>query len=135
MTETTRNASAGASLCPMGACMSLLGGTWTTSVIWQLSAGARRFGELRRDIPGISPKMLTARLRELEAKHVVIREVAPSSPPAVLYRLSALGRELVPVIDAMVRLGTRLLSAAPRRAPRRPRARRARSAECPGNHR
>ena len=123
MTETTRNASAGASPCPMGACMRLLGGTWTTSVIWQLSAGARRFGELHRDIPGISPKMLTARLRELEAKRVVIREVTPSSPPAVLYRLSALGRELVPVIDAMVRLGTRLLNETPQRAPRRPRAR------------
>ena len=123
MTETTRNASAGAAPCPMGACMRLLGGTWTTSVIWQLSAGARRFGELHRDIPGISPKMLTARLRELEAKHVVIREVTPCSPPAVLYRLSALGRELVPVIDAMVRLGTRLLNETPQRARRRPRAR------------
>lgn len=121
MTEKTHNASAGApsSPCPMGACMSLLGGAWTTSVIWQLSAGARRFGELHRDIAGISPKMLTARLRELEAKRVVIREVAPSSPPAVLYRLSALGRELIPVIDAMVRLGTRLLSETPQRAPRR----------------
>lgn len=119
----TRNAGAPPSPCPMGACMSLLGGTWTTSVIWQLSAGARRFGELQRDIPGISPKMLTARLRQLEAKRVVIREVAPSSPPAVLYRLSALGRELVPVIDAMVRLGTRLISETPQRAPRRRRAR------------
>lgn len=98
--------------CPMGACMALLGGAWTTNVIWQLSGGPRRFGELYRDIRGISPKMLTARLRELEAKRVVTREVAPSSPPSVEYALSELGKELIPVIDAIVRVGTRLLHAA-----------------------
>lgn len=94
--------------CPMAACMAVLGGTWTTSVIWKLSGGPRRFGELSRDIPGISPKMLTTRLRELEQKGVVIREVVPSSPPSVEYSLSELGKELVPVIDTIVRVGTRL---------------------------
>ncbi|MFL6601544.1 MAG: winged helix-turn-helix transcriptional regulator [Steroidobacteraceae bacterium] len=98
--------------CPMGACMGLLGGAWTTNVIWQLSGGPRRFGELNRDIPGISPKMLTARLRELEEKCVVIRTVAPSSPPSVEYTLSELGKELIPVIDTIVRVGTRLLDEA-----------------------
>lgn len=93
----------------MGTCMTLLGGAWTTNVIWQLSGGPRRFGELHRDIPGISPKMLTARLRELGDKGVVIREVAPASPPSVEYSLSELGRELLPVIDSIVRVGTRLL--------------------------
>jgi DNA-binding HxlR family transcriptional regulator len=95
--------------CPMGACMALIGGAWTTNVVWQLSGGPRRFGELTRDIPGISPKMLTARLRELEAKRVVTRAVLPTSPPSVEYALSELGSELVPVIDAIVRVGTRLL--------------------------
>ena len=95
--------------CPMGTCTRLLGGAWTTSVIWQLSGGPRRFGELYRDIPGISPKMLTTRLRELEAKRVVLREVAPTSPPSVEYTLSELGRELIPIIDTMVKVGTRLL--------------------------
>lgn len=94
--------------CPMAACMAMLGGRWTPSVIWKLSGGPRRFGELHRDIPGISPKMLTARLRELERKRVVIREVVPSSPPSVEYSLSELGRELVPVIDTIVRVGTKL---------------------------
>jgi DNA-binding HxlR family transcriptional regulator len=89
--------------------MALLGGAWTTNVIWQLSGGPRRFGELYRDIPGISPKMLTARLRELEEKCVVIRTVAPSSPPSVEYTLSELGRELIPVIDTIVRVGSRLI--------------------------
>jgi DNA-binding HxlR family transcriptional regulator len=95
--------------CPMGTCMALLGGTWTANVVWQLSGGPRRFGELCRDIPGISPKMLTTRLRTLEKKRVVTREVVPSSPPSVEYSLSELGKELIPVIDAIVKVGTRLL--------------------------
>jgi DNA-binding HxlR family transcriptional regulator len=95
--------------CPMGTCMALIGGAWTTNLVWQLSGGPRRFGELIRDVPGISPKMLTARLRELEDKGVVDRTVTPTSPPSVEYSLSDLGRELVPVIDSIVRVGTRLI--------------------------
>jgi DNA-binding HxlR family transcriptional regulator len=103
--------------CPMGACMALLGGAWTTNVVWQLSGGPRRFGELTRDIAGISPKMLATRLRELEEKGVVEREVMPTSPPSVEYSLSELGRELIPVIDSIVRVGTRLIES-PRRLKR-----------------
>ena len=95
--------------CPMSACMELLGGAWTTNVVWQLSGGPRRFGELMRDISGISAKVLTERLRALEDKGVVTREVMPSSPPSVEYALSDVGHELVPVIDSIVRVGTRLL--------------------------
>ncbi|HEU0224736.1 MAG TPA: helix-turn-helix domain-containing protein [Steroidobacteraceae bacterium] len=94
--------------CPMAACMAVLGGAWTPSVIWKLSGEPRRFGELMRDVPGVSPKMLTTRLRELERKGVVRREVVPTSPPSVEYSLSELGRELVPVINTIVRVGTRL---------------------------
>ncbi len=107
--------------CPMGACMELLGGAWTPNLIWQLSGGARRFGELRRDVPGISPKMLAARLKILEEKGVVTREVAPTSPPSVEYALSELGRELIPVINAIVRVGTRIRESRPA-APARARA-------------
>jgi len=106
--------------CPMAACMAVLGGAWAPSVIWKLSGGPRRFGELYSDIPGISPKMLTARLKELGEKGVVIRKVEPTSPPSVEYSLSATGRELLPVIDAIVKVGTRLKeSAEPRAAARR----------------
>jgi DNA-binding HxlR family transcriptional regulator len=94
--------------CPLTQCMSLLGGAWTPNVIWYLSGGPRRFGELRRDIPRISPKMLTARLRILEDKGVVTREVVPSSPPSVEYALSELGVELIPVIKSIVKVGERL---------------------------
>lgn len=105
--------------CPMAACMAVLGGAWTPSLIWKLSGEPRRFGELARDIPGISPKMLTTRLRELAEKGVVIRKVVPTSPPSVEYSLSELGRELVPVIDTIVRVGTRLKESAAAPAARR----------------
>ena len=101
--------------CPMSACMALLGGAWTTNLVWRLSGGPRRFGELIKDIPGISPKMLTARLRELEDKGVVDRTVTPTSPPSVEYSLSVMGQELVPVIDSIVRVGTRLIEGRPSR--------------------
>ncbi|MBV9343892.1 MAG: helix-turn-helix transcriptional regulator [Gammaproteobacteria bacterium] len=100
--------------CPMTECMRLLGGAWTPNLVWQLSGGARRFSELRRDIAAISPRMLTARLRTLEEKGVVSRTVVPSSPPSVEYALTELGRELIPVIDSIVRVGTRLHRAAAR---------------------
>ena len=95
--------------CPMANCMDVLGGAWTPHVIWQLSGGARRFGELERDIGGISAKVLAARLRNLEDKGVIARTVDPATkPPAVEYSLTPLGRELIPVIDALVKVGTRL---------------------------
>lgn len=102
--------------CPMAACMAVLGGAWTTSLIWKLSGEPRRFGELQRDIPGISPKMLTTRLRDLAEKGVVVREVVPTSPPSVEYSLSELGRELIPVIHTIVKVGTRIRENAVRRA-------------------
>lgn len=92
----------------MAACMEILGGAWTPQLIWKLSGDPRRFGELMRDIPGISPKMLTTRLRDLEEKGVAVRTVVPTSPPSVEYSLSELGRELVPVINTIVRVGTRI---------------------------
>src|SRR5688572_28924725 len=102
--------------CPMAACMAVLGGAWTPSLTWKLSGDPRRFGEPQRAIPSISPKMLTARLRDLEEKGVVVRAVMPTSPPSVEYSLSGLGRELVPVINMIVRVGTRIRDGAAPRA-------------------
>ncbi|MGH6928656.1 MAG: winged helix-turn-helix transcriptional regulator [Dongiaceae bacterium] len=65
--------------CPLTECMALLGGAWTPNVIWHLSAGPRRFSELRIDMPRISAKVLTARLRQLERRGVVERHVRPTS--------------------------------------------------------
>lgn len=94
--------------CPLSECMSLLGGAWTPNILWHLSGGPRRFSELRADIPRISAKVLSARLRSLEQKAVVVRTVTATSPPSVEYALSDLGRELVPVLQAIVRVGGKL---------------------------
>lgn len=88
--------------------MSLLGGAWTSNIVWHLSGGPRRFGELRMDIPPISPKMLSARLKSLEQKGVVQRELVDTSPPSAEYSLTDLGRELVPAITAIVSVGEKL---------------------------
>src|SRR5689334_11427758 len=112
--------------CPVTTCMALLSGAWAPNVIWYLSAQPRRFGELRVDIPRISARVLSARLRELESKGVVIRRVMPTSPPSVEYELSELGRELLPAIEAIIRVGTKL---ALREGHERPRRRGARAVD------
>jgi DNA-binding HxlR family transcriptional regulator len=94
--------------CPIGVCMELVGGAWTPNIIWQLSGGARRFGELRNDIQPISAKMLSARLKEMEENGVVDRRVVDTSPPSVEYSLTDLGHELVPAIEAIARVGYKL---------------------------
>lgn len=94
--------------CPLTECLALIGGAWTPNILWHLIGGPRRFGELKRDIPGVSPKMLTSRLRALEANGVILREVKRTSPPSVEYALTEFGAELVPAIEAIVRVGHRL---------------------------
>ncbi|WP_256371432.1 helix-turn-helix domain-containing protein [Stappia sp. ES.058] len=88
--------------------MEILKGAWTPNVIWHLSAGARRFSELRLDIPAVSAKVLTARLKDLERKGVVHREVRPTSPPSVEYSLTDLGAEFLPAIRAIVEVSHKL---------------------------
>lgn len=112
--------------CPVTTCMALLSGAWAPNVIWYLSAQPRRFGELRVDIPRISARVLSARLRELESKGVVIRRVMPTSPPSVEYELTELGRELLPAIEAIIRVGVKL---ALREGHERPRRRGARAVD------
>jgi DNA-binding HxlR family transcriptional regulator len=94
--------------CPLSHCMEILKGAWTPNVIWHLAAGPRRFSELRLDIPAVSAKVLTARLKGLERKGVVHRKVRPTSPPSVEYSLTDLGAELLPAIRAIVEVSHKL---------------------------
>ena len=94
--------------CPMSACMSLLGGVWTPEILWNLSDGQRRFSELRRAMPMISAKVLSARLKDLERRGVLSRTVLATTPPSVEYALTELGGELVPAIRAIVEVGSKL---------------------------
>ncbi|WP_284177225.1 helix-turn-helix domain-containing protein [Rhabdaerophilum sp. SD176] len=101
--------------CPLTACLSLIGGAWTPNIIWYLSGGPRRFSELRADLDGISSKVLTQRLRELEESGVASRTVLPTSPPSVEYALTELGHELLPAIRSIVEIGHKLKSYQERR--------------------
>lgn len=101
--------------CDLTECMSVIAGAWAPHVIWHLRGGPRRFSELRIDIPPVSAKVLSQRLRELEGKGVVRREVRPTSPPSVEYSLTALGEDLLPALAAIVEVGHRLKAGADRR--------------------
>ena len=79
----------------------LLERRWQLSVIYAALAGALRFNEFADAVAGISPRMLSERLRDLEAAGLIERKVIPSSPPKVEYRLTDRGRELGPIIDAL----------------------------------
>lgn len=95
--ETTRQ-DEGAAIpqgCPLDRVLRLLAGEWTTHILWVLSNnGPTRYGELKRRVEGISSKVLTDRLRMLEAEGVVLRDYEASIPPKVTYSLSEAGREL-----------------------------------------
>ncbi|HEX3452051.1 MAG TPA: helix-turn-helix domain-containing protein [Solirubrobacteraceae bacterium] len=79
----------------------LLERRWQLSIIYAARPGALRFNEFAEDVAGISPRMLSERLRDLEAAGLVERTVIPSSPPTVEYRLTERGRKLRPIIEAM----------------------------------
>lgn len=91
------------SACPVDAVLRLLMGPWTTYILYVLrSQGPRRFGELKREINGISAKVLTERLRMLEDARLVHRDYRATIPPQVTYSLAPRGEELNPMLD-MVR--------------------------------
>ena len=94
--------------CPLDECMSLIAGAWTPHIIWYLSQGPRRFSELRADMPAISAKVLSTRLKELEERCIVHRKVMPTSPPSVEYEMTGLGSELIPAISAIVEVSHKL---------------------------
>ncbi|MGY3038511.1 DNA-binding HxlR family transcriptional regulator [Rhodanobacter sp. TND4EL1] len=96
--------------CPLTKSLNLLRGAWAPNVIWYLSAEPRRFGELRHDIPRISARVLSARLRELEARGMVTRQLLDTSPPSAEYALTELGRELLPAILALAGVGQKLIA-------------------------
>ena len=79
----------------------LLERRWQLSIIYAALTGALRFNEFADAVAGISPRMLSERLRDLEAAGLVERTVLPTSPPTVEYRLTDKGRKLAPIIDAM----------------------------------
>ncbi|MFJ3924179.1 winged helix-turn-helix transcriptional regulator [Streptomyces sp. NPDC090022] len=85
----------GSSHCGIDAAMGVINGKWKVLILWALTERRRcRFGELRRMIPGVTEKVLSAQLRELEADGILHREVFDEVPPRVEYSLTPLGDEL-----------------------------------------
>ena len=79
---------------PVGEILNQIGGKWTVLIINRLNGGPLRFSQIKREIGGISQKVLTATLRDLEMDGFVTRTVTPSIPPRVDYELTSLGRDL-----------------------------------------
>jgi len=100
MTVSTRR---GPYVCGIDAALDVVSGKWKGLILWELDAhGVRRFAELRRGLPGVSEKMLTQHLREMEADDLVVRTVYAEVPPRVEYSLTEHGRALN---DALAPLG------------------------------
>src|SRR5436305_6859781 len=90
-----------ADACPIARALDVVGERWALLVVRELSLGAQRFTDLRRALSGASTNMLTDRLRELEAHGVVHRRILPPPAASSVYELTARGRKLEPVLDAL----------------------------------
>jgi len=95
--------------CPMALVQKLLSGKWKILILWFLSAGVCRFNDIRKKLPNVTQKMITQQLRSLENDHLIYRHVYPVVPPKVEYGLTDLGREIVPLLEAMHSFGVEYL--------------------------
>mgnify|MGYP002619771382 FL=1 len=91
--------------CPVATAVALIGGKWKLLIIRNLRNRAWRFNELQRDLDGISQKVLTDSLRQMIEDGLVYRKDYKQNPPKVEYGLTELGKELLPIIDALSDFG------------------------------
>ena len=84
----------------------LIGDKWKVLILRDLMGGPKRFGELKKSVSGISQKVLTSNLRDMEENGLVSREVFPEVPPRVEYTLTELGLSMKPILDSMAEWGT-----------------------------
>lgn len=92
--------------CPVATTVQLIGSKWKLLILRNLFMRPWRFNELRKDLEGISQKVLTDILRALEEDGIITRTVYPEVPPRVEYALSPLGQSMKPILDAMEEWGT-----------------------------
>lgn len=91
--------------CPVATTVALVGSKWKLLILRNLMARPWRFNELKRDLAGISQKVLTDSLRSMESDGLIIRRAFPEVPPRVEYSLSPLGESMRPIITAMEHWG------------------------------
>lgn len=96
--------------CPVLLTANIISGKWTLLVLRDLTSGINRFSTLERSLTGISPKTLSVRLKSLEEAGILTRTSYPEVPPRVEYALTAMGQELIPLIDHMREYGTKWLA-------------------------
>ena len=89
------------SLCPVTTTIGVVGGKWKLIILWHLTQETLRFSELTKKIPGITQKMLTQQLREMESDNLVSRKVYAQIPPKVEYSITAHGKSLNQVLAAL----------------------------------
>ena len=87
--------------CPVETTLMLIGDKWKVLILRDLMDGTKRFGQLKQSVGNVSQKVLTAQLRDMEAKGLLSRKVYAEVPPRVEYTLTELGRSLKPILDAM----------------------------------
>ena len=88
--------------CPVEVTLEIIGGRWKSVVLYHLLTRTQRFGELRKLLPGVTQRMLTLQLRELEKDGVIHREVYREIPPKVEYSLTEFGRSLEPILRSLL---------------------------------
>lgn len=91
--------------CPVATTVQIIGSKWKLLIMRNLMQRPWRFNELRKDLDGISQKVLTDSLRSMESDGIITRTVYPEVPPRVEYALSALGESMRPIMDAMEEWG------------------------------
>ncbi len=94
--------------CGLTYAMILTKGRWTVNILWRIFNGDNRYGMIKNQVEGISEKMLTQRLRDLEEMGLIIREVKNELPPRIEYHLSQPGKEFIPVILALCEWGDKV---------------------------
>jgi DNA-binding HxlR family transcriptional regulator len=97
--------------CPLDELLAIIGGKWKVIILWHLQEGMMRFSELRKKMPGITQKMLTQQLRDLEHQQMVIRKVYAEVPPRVEYQLTEKGKQIKPLLHQMQLWSTQNLAA------------------------
>lgn len=93
--------------CPVEEAMAIISGKWKILILWFLKTETLRFGELQRKVKGITQRMLTLQLRELEKNGIVHRKVYPQVPPKVEYSLTLYGQSLNTVLDDLYAWGAK----------------------------
>ena len=88
-------------ICPVEKTLEIIGGSWKVRILSELFTGTKRFNELKKCVNGITQKMLTQQLRDLENQGMINRKVYAVVPPKVEYSLTDLGMSLKPILDAI----------------------------------